>query len=204
MRALRLQPSTMAKSLRWPETGGTEVSLETAQDRVAAYKVIKEPMKALSRPDRDLVINTVSSLLRVEAPTDRMMNWDQAREMFAAGFEIGAHTVSHPMLAEIPFNEAKWEMKQSIHDVREHVGTANPPFCFPAGSYNQRLLELVPRLGFSSVFIPNQAIRLNSPENATPYSLSRRGLPNAPARHLEGEVEGPFDAIRSALGRYRR
>ena len=95
-------------------------------------------------------------------------------------------------------------MEKSLFDIREQLSIENPAFCFPGGSFNEQLLELVPRLGFCSAFVPNQALRLNAPDSVTPYSLTRRGLPNAPAAYLEAEVDGPFNAIRSALGRYER
>ena len=186
------------------ETENKEIPLDTAQDRISAYRSIKQLVVAMCRDDRDDVIKRVAESLQVEAPVDRMMNWNQAREMLAAGVEIGAHTYSHPLLAEISYKEAKWEMEKSLFDVREQLGIENPAFCFPAGSYNQQLLELVPRLGFCSTFIPNQALRLNSLDTVTPYSLTRRGLPNAPAVYLEAEVDGPFNAIRAAMGRYER
>ena len=187
-----------------PETGNQKIPLVTSGQRYSAYQIVRRPLAAMCREDRDNAISQVASLLEVEAPKDRMLNWDQARDMLSAGNEIGAHTFSHPLLAEVPYKEAKWEMEKSLVDIRENLGVEYPSFCFPGGSYNDKLLELVPRLGFRSAFVPNQALRLNTPDTVTPYSLSRRGLPNAPALYLEAEVEGPFNAIRAAMGRYER
>ena len=39
-------------------------------------------------------------------------DWE-AEELQQAGIEIGAHTYSHPLLAEIEPDEAVWEMKKS-------------------------------------------------------------------------------------------
>ena len=132
------------------------------------------------------------------------MTWEHARELQAGNVEIGAHTYSHPLLARIPFDEARWEMERSLSDLREEIGSENPPFCFPAGSYNEQLLAQVRSTGFCSTFVPNQAVRLNRPDSVTQYSMTRRGLPEAPALYLEAEIEGPFNAIRGALGRYKR
>lgn len=193
---------TVVDAFSGPETGNQRVSLATPGQRHSAYQVVRKPLATMCREDRDAAISRVANSLEVEPPKDRMLNWDQARDMLAAGNEIGAHTYSHPLLAQIPYEEAKWEMKKSLSDIREHLRIENPAFCFPGGSFNDRLLDLVPRLGFRSAFVPNQALRMNTPDSVTPYSLSRRGLPNAPALYLEAEIEGPFNAIRAAMGRY--
>ena len=195
--------NTPVSSLSCIETADDAMFLRSSQERTEAYKYVKRPISKMCREEREKAIERIAGLLQVEPPMNRMMTWDHAREMLAGGVEIGAHTYSHPLLAEISFEEAKWEMQKSLFDVKEKLSVENPAFCFPAGSCNENLINLVPKLGFSSVFVPNQAIRLNLPGAVTPFSLSRRGLPNAPALYLEAEIEGPFDAIRATLGRYQ-
>src|SRR5207247_7912069 len=36
-----------------------------------------------------------------KSPRDRMLTWQQIREMHAAGIDFGSHTVTHPVLSRI-------------------------------------------------------------------------------------------------------
>jgi len=182
-------------------TEGKELSLDTTIDRKLAYQRVKPAISVMPRLEREAVIAEIGRKLDVCAPKDRIMTWEQAREMHASGVEIGAHTVSHPLLAELPLAEAIREIKTSREDLERELGIEEPSFCFPAGSMNAELLALIPQLGFYCTFLPGQGIRLNSTDTVGPYSLARVGLPNAPAAYLEAELDGPFHVLRHLAGR---
>lgn len=180
---------------------GGPLSLITAGERKAAYRAIKPGVARLGRERRDERISALSRALRVEPPRDRMMTWHQAREMQAYGVELGAHTYSHPLLAAMEPEEARWEMERSRDDLARELGVERPTFCFPAGSMSPSLLSSVPKLGFRSCFLPGQGIRINALGRVDPFSLARVGMPNAPAVYLEAELDGPFHALRTLAGR---
>jgi peptidoglycan/xylan/chitin deacetylase (PgdA/CDA1 family) len=72
----------------------------------------------------------------------RFMNWQQARELVSAGFEVGAHTVSHPILSKLPFAEAATEILHSREQVVHETGQCSTTFCFPNG----KMTDFDPRL----------------------------------------------------------
>lgn len=180
-----------------------EFDLGNPAARRRAYLAFKQHLLPLPRTGREACLASWSRQLGVEAPRDRMLSWEDVKAMQAAGMEFGAHTWSHPHLAHIPFEEARWEIERSRDDLREQLGLERPPFCFPAGSYNARLMALVPALGLRSVFQPNPPHRVNTLENAHPFGLGRLGLPNAPAVYLEAELDGPLPVIRRLWRRPR-
>lgn len=182
--------------------GPQAVSLATETQRRSAYRRVKARLTASSREAREAVIDELGRLLEVEDPRDRMMTWGHARELLAAGHEVGAHTVSHPLLASIAPEEARWEMERSLVEVRERLGVERPSFCFPAGSTSPGLRRLARELGFRSCFVPDPSKRLNAPGRVDAFSLVRLGLPNAPDHQLEAELDGPFHALRRLAGRY--
>lgn len=186
-----------------PEVGGRplEFPLETSADRYRAYLRIKLELIPLPRVEREALLERLARSLGVEPPRDRMLSWNDVAELRAAGFEFGAHTYSHPLLARIPIEEARWEMERSREDLRERLGLDHPSFCFPAGSHNAELMALVRALGFRSVFQPDPPYRVNTLENSGPFELGRLGLPNAPALQLEAELDGPFPAVRRGFHR---
>jgi len=183
-------------------TNHSLLPLGTAGQRKSAYRLVKPAVSRMPREQRDAAITSLAAALDVEPPRDRMMTWDMARDMQAAGIEIGAHTYSHPLLAQMDKREAEWEMRKSAQDLRRELGVEQPAFCFPAGSMNAALLQRVQDLGFRSCFLPGQAIRINRADTVGPYTMTRVGLPNASAVHLEAELDGPFHTLRRFAGRY--
>ena len=67
---------------------------------------------------------------------DRLMDEVMVREWIAAGHEIGAHTVTHPRLAEIPVGKAREEITASKKRLEDTFGVPIHHFCYPYGSWN--------------------------------------------------------------------
>jgi peptidoglycan/xylan/chitin deacetylase (PgdA/CDA1 family) len=61
------------------------------------------------------------------------ITWDQAREMQAAGHEIGAHTLSHPLLARCLPERQRTEISGSIERIEQQLGRRPRCFCYPVG-----------------------------------------------------------------------
>lgn len=186
---------------RW--LGDEGVPVGTSQERRRAYATIKRCLAPAPRSDRDAAIDELARALAVDVPSDRMMTWEHARDALSRGFAIGAHTFSHALLALVPEGEAHEEMERSREDLAQHLDIRTPSFCFPGGSTNRRLLAFAREAGFRSAFRPNRHRRVNRPPLSDPFDMARMGLPNAPAHHLESELEGPFHAARLLAGRYR-
>ncbi|MBF0500931.1 MAG: polysaccharide deacetylase family protein [Candidatus Riflebacteria bacterium] len=81
-----------------------------------------------------------------------LMTIPQIREMCDAGFEIGAHTLSHPHLTEIGAESARREIAESRLKLEEVLGTSILSFAYPYGEYDDRTVELVREAGFYSAF----------------------------------------------------
>lgn len=122
--------------------------LATRDDRRAALKHIKARLKRLSHRQCLAAVANLGEQLDVDAAriaTDgdyRFMHWDQARALAAAGFEVGAHTVNHPILSRIPEEEAKAEILQSRDRIAMELGACSPTFCYPNGKSSDYTPEL--------------------------------------------------------------
>jgi len=192
---------TARRSVVLDLTGGSELDFGSPAARHRAYRIVKEILKPMSRERRERSLHAIASALEVEPPKDRMLSWDDARALQSAGWELGAHTVSHPWLAQIPRAEALEEMERSRDELGTRLGIERPSFAFPAGSYDDELIVAARGLGFRSLFVRGAGRRVNSLSSTDQYSLVRVGLPNAPAYVLEAELDGPLQAVRSI---YRR
>jgi len=76
------------------------------------------------------------------------MSWDQVRELHAAGHEIGSHSLTHPLLTELPDERLNEEVEGSRRVLSEVLGAAVPSFCYPNGSYDARVLGAVRAAGY--------------------------------------------------------
>jgi peptidoglycan/xylan/chitin deacetylase (PgdA/CDA1 family) len=80
----------------------------------------------------------------------RMMTVDELRELEAAGFEIGAHTVSHPDLSRLGFEECLREMRESRDELERTLGVKVPTFAYPSCHYGPAAVGATRAAGFAA------------------------------------------------------
>lgn len=84
--------------------------------------------------DGDAAVHERFQALRgVPAGEIQPLGWTQAREMVAAGLEIGAHTYSHPNLIKLPPDEVRRELSVSKEIIEERLGTPIDQLAYPFG-----------------------------------------------------------------------
>jgi peptidoglycan/xylan/chitin deacetylase (PgdA/CDA1 family) len=101
---------------------------------------------------------------------DVMLTWDQAREMSDAGVEIGAHTVSHPLLSHEDAASVERELKLSKQTLEERLGKKVRALAYPNGDWNERVRKQVEDTGYRCAFTTRPAWH-DRDENL--YTISR-------------------------------
>jgi peptidoglycan/xylan/chitin deacetylase (PgdA/CDA1 family) len=64
-----------------------------------------------------------------------MMSEDQLRELAAAGWELGAHTMTHPDMSKLGYEQCLAEIRDSAHGLQRISGGAVETFAYPFGRY---------------------------------------------------------------------
>ncbi|CAN5160600.1 polysaccharide deacetylase family protein [soil metagenome] len=127
--------------------GGGDMPLTNFVEKRKAMSAIKRRLKAQPAQNVNQAVEKIISMLGVMdiAPEGdyRFMNWDQARELVRNGFEVGAHSVNHPILSNIPFDEASQEILDSKKKIESETGQCNSTFCVPNGKKSDFTPELV-------------------------------------------------------------
>jgi peptidoglycan/xylan/chitin deacetylase (PgdA/CDA1 family) len=72
-----------------------------------------------------------------------LMDWDQLRALDPALITIGAHTVTHPILATLSPDEVKHEVCASRTLLEERLDRPVRFFCYPNGAYDAGVLNCV-------------------------------------------------------------
>jgi peptidoglycan/xylan/chitin deacetylase (PgdA/CDA1 family) len=104
----------------------------------------------------------------------RFLDWDQLGELDSTGFEIGAHTCTHPSLPKLADGEQLHEIGVSKAKLEHRLGGPVNTFCYPFGHFNKRIRETVIDAGFQAACSTIHG--LNYPET-DPFVLRRHGIP---------------------------
>ncbi|GAB4507879.1 MAG: hypothetical protein Tsb0026_05020 [Sulfuricaulis sp.] len=104
----------------------------------------------------------------------RFMSWQQVKDIAAAGFEVGAHTINHPILSRIKREDAMNEILASRERIRAEIDRCSEVFCYPNGKlmdYTDAIKEIC-RQHFRAALSTNRG-----PVRRTDlYELNRIGL----------------------------
>ncbi len=83
-----------------------------------------------------------------ESDADRAMTVEQSRALARAGHEIGAHSATHPILTREDDASLEREIVECKGDVERLAGVPVRGFCYPNGSFDERVLGVVGRAGY--------------------------------------------------------
>ncbi|WP_329125770.1 polysaccharide deacetylase family protein [Streptomyces sp. NBC_01353] len=101
---------------------------------------------------------------------DTMLDWDQVRELAAAGTEIGGHTHTHPQLDQVDDRRLWYETLRCKEIVREELGRAPVSFAYPYGYSNRRVRRTVRAAGYAQALAVGNATARRC---QGPYALER-------------------------------
>jgi peptidoglycan/xylan/chitin deacetylase (PgdA/CDA1 family) len=80
-----------------------------------------------------------------------LASWDELKELNADVLEIGSHTKTHPNCTNLTdYADLEDEILHSKKDIEKIIGREVKHFCYPAGSYNDRVLDEVKTSGYQS------------------------------------------------------
>ena len=101
------------------------------------------------------------------------MDWQHILSLNDAGFEIGSHTVTHPLLDEIPVNDQEHEIHESKRLLEARLRNPVVSFCYPAGHFTDDCLRFVKEAGYhQAVVTPYQSGQIRGGD----FTLKRSGL----------------------------
>lgn len=81
---------------------------------------------------------------------DNYMNWDQILELKNAGMNIGSHSITHPDLSKASEEKIEREISQSQKTLEEKIGVSITDFCYPAGKYDNRTIEMLKKYHYKA------------------------------------------------------
>lgn len=76
-----------------------------------------------------------------------MMTQVQLRELVAAGWELGGHTMTHADLSLLDYDGCRQEIEQGVAELERITGSHVQTFAYPFGRYGQAALQAVSDIG---------------------------------------------------------
>ncbi len=129
-------------------------------------------LKTLAPATRDALLDAIplSPATPPRGEFDRLMSFDQARELAQAGHEIGSHTLTHPILTTLARDDQSREITQSKLLLERELGRPVTGFCAPNGSYDASTLDAVRHAGYE--YAPTTRFG-RVPDASSPFTLPR-------------------------------
>jgi peptidoglycan/xylan/chitin deacetylase (PgdA/CDA1 family) len=131
-------------------------------------------LKYLPQEERQVRVDKLAAESDCSLPTDMMMTTEQVRQLRANGIEVGAHTMTHPILAQLDAERAEGEIRDGKLRLEAIIGAPVTLFAYPNGrpgrDYRPEHVAMVKRLGFEAAVSTAWGV---ARESSDPYQLPR-------------------------------
>jgi peptidoglycan/xylan/chitin deacetylase (PgdA/CDA1 family) len=157
--------------------GEPGVSISNNEQKAKTLHRIYEKLVSLDHKKRaDLVASLLSTLketayLRTRARI--MLNWEEIEKMSQNNISFGAHTLTHPTLSRMGFEDAVYEIRESKRVIENQLGIRVKHFAVPNGKnedFTEDLRKFCRNGEFESV---SMTIFGNVTNETDPYNLPR-------------------------------
>ncbi|MGE3245500.1 MAG: polysaccharide deacetylase family protein [Beijerinckiaceae bacterium] len=141
------------------DIGGRSFSLSDSNDseKTESFNSLYWLLRALPEHEMRAAIRTLAEQARVDwcaLVADACLGWEGLAELAADPLcTIGAHTMTHPMLAKLPEAEMRAEIAESRDAIERRLGVRPRHFAYPVGdpgSAGPREFAVAAELGFAS------------------------------------------------------
>jgi peptidoglycan/xylan/chitin deacetylase (PgdA/CDA1 family) len=130
-----------------------KLAVRSVAEKRAAIQTILGALKYLPPDERSARAEDIAARVGLP-PQSLMMSEEQIRQLGSHGIEVGAHTVTHPILKSVPTEQARREIVESRSTLQAIVQAPVTLFAYPNGGpnrdYDARHVELVRAAGYSA------------------------------------------------------
>jgi peptidoglycan/xylan/chitin deacetylase (PgdA/CDA1 family) len=131
---------------------GDVQSKQATFEAIYAYLRSRDTWDALMKPVREIAFGYGVDMAK--QCREMCMDWDEIAKLAAHPLTtIGAHTVTHPILAKLDESAARLEMAESVRVIEGKLGTRAKHFSYPVGgpdAAGRREFDMAAKLGFKT------------------------------------------------------
>jgi phosphatidylinositol alpha-1,6-mannosyltransferase len=196
---------------------GNYTDLSVPGSRLRLVEELQERLKYAPLAERAGAIEILEGQARSAISLPPPFDTESVRTLHNQGFDIGAHTVHHPILNECTRAQARAEIGDSKDELEAIIGGRVHSFAYPNGrpneDYGPEHVEMVRSLGYTSAVTTSNGVSTRDSDifqlpRFTPWGLSderiafqlarnmrTRSTPLTPAARVHANADnGPTDA----------
>jgi peptidoglycan/xylan/chitin deacetylase (PgdA/CDA1 family) len=140
-----------------PDRAGLEAPLQALLSRCAGRSPAITLDRLIARLPHPRLLDVAAALEAATGmtpadlpPGSRLLDWEELREMSAAGVDVGGHSVHHAVLPNLPLAEARREIEGCHAAIAEHLGRPPRHFAYPNGFHSPAVRRAVREAGFDT------------------------------------------------------
>jgi peptidoglycan/xylan/chitin deacetylase (PgdA/CDA1 family) len=159
-------------------------------------KDIKIWLKKISNQQRLLILKEIGEQCNdVPVPENKMMNWNDTRQLQQDGFIIGSHSHTHPLLANLEQEEEiSAELNISAQKIKQETGKWPLTISYPVGNYDERVVRLSKQAGYQYGLAVGQ--RFFKTDKDDPFKIPRAELHQEPAWKVQIRINGMYSIVK--------
>lgn len=183
-----------------PDTGfslpygfGNYTDLRVPGSRTRLVEELQERLKYAPLAERAGAIEVLEAQARSAIALPRPFDTESVRTLHSQGFDIGAHTVHHPILNECTRSQARDEIGGSKEELEAIIGGRVHSFAYPNGrpneDYSREHVDMVKELGYTSAVTTSNGVSTRHSDifqlpRFTPWGLSDERITFQLARNM--------------------
>jgi peptidoglycan/xylan/chitin deacetylase (PgdA/CDA1 family) len=191
----------------WRLQNGEQVQLETTKQKALACATFFTMFRGLSEAEQEREIQSLRCQLALQESVGcipgrfEFLDAADLLALRANGGEIGAHTMTHPILASLSTKSAVDEIERSKSRLEDALGAPVKAFAYPFGmpqlDFSTRDRESVQKAGFAAAFAANSGFVTAASDR---FALPRFNIGRMSRAHFATTISGALDFIKSLAG----
>ena len=134
--------------------------------------------------DKHGFVGVVFVIAGVVGANERKLSWDDCRELAAAGWEVGSHTLTHENLTLVKQGQTPESIRDMVEEqireskrvIEEATDLEVASLALPYGNYDTFVLDTIRDAGYQAALTIDRGV---ADEQSDPFRLPRRMIMNA-------------------------
>jgi len=143
--------NTSRRELRLNALGN--LPLSGAKMRAESLKRVQNHIKNVPHHDATTLIDEVCEKLDSKPLVQKsVLSWKELRQLAQEGVTMCAHTQTHPIMTQLTPEDLRREVIGSQGDLTREIGATLPIFCYPSGSHDDAVVNVLREENFTVAF----------------------------------------------------
>jgi len=127
--------------------------LADAKMRAESLKRVQNQIKNIPHREATALVDEVCEKLDSKPPAQKsVLSWKELRQLAKEGVTMCAHTQTHPIMTQLTPEDLRREVVGSQDDLKREIGETLPIFCYPSGSLDDAVVNVLREENFTVAF----------------------------------------------------